>query len=442
MLNFSLGIQGLLDTCALARVRFVLTSRRFVEMTHMEEVMDKMSEKFQILYLEDIRSQISFLDKIGGLLSAYFPELAYHSIRRLTKPDDSAVILFTSGSESRPKGVVLSHTNINANRFQITSSIDFNPQDIVLNVLPMFHSFGLTGGTLVPLLQGIRTFYYPSPLHYRMIPVTAYDINATIFFATDTFLARYARLAHPYDFYSTRYVFAGAEKLQPETRQIWIERFGIQILEAYGTTETSPALSLSTRMHNKIGCVGRFLPAVCHRLKPIEGISRGGQLFVKGPNVMLGYINKETGRINPTTSDFEGSEEKAINGWYDTGDIVCVDDQGFVTILGRVKRFAKIGGEMISLVALEDRINAGWPDDKHVLIAMPDTRKGEQLVLLTTGSMTRDEIANYLKNQGLNELNFPRKIFSTDHIPLLATGKTDLRAAKALVEEFMNEGRE
>lgn len=439
MLNFSLGIQGLLDTCTLAKVRFVLTSRRFVEMAHMEEVIDKMSEKFQILYLEDIRAQISFLAKMGGLVCAYFPELAYRPIRRLTKPEDSAVILFTSGSEGTPKGVVLSHTNINANRFQITSSIDFNPQDIVLNVLPMFHSFGLTGGTLVPLLQGIRTFYYPSPLHYRMIPVTAYDINATIFFATDTFLSRYARLAHPYDFYSTRYVFAGAEKLQPETRQIWIERFGIQILEAYGTTETSPALSLSTRMHNKIGCVGRFLPAIHHRLKPIEGVSMGGQLFVKGPNVMLGYINKETGRINPTTSNFEESKEETINGWYDTGDIVSVDDQGFVTILGRVKRFAKIGGEMVSLVAIEERISAGWSDDKHVLFAFPDTRKGEQLILLTTGPMTRDEIANHLKNQGLTELNFPKKIFYTDHIPLLATGKTDLRAAKALVEEFIHE---
>lgn len=438
MLNFSWGAQSLLDTCSLAKLRFVLTSRRFVEIAHMEETIKLISEKIQILYLEDIRGEISFLAKMGGFLSAYFPELAYRSTCRQVKPEDSAVILFTSGSEGTPKAVVLSHTNINANRFQVASSIDFNPQDIVLNVLPMFHSFGLTGGTLVPLLQGIRTFYYPSPLHYRMIPVTAYDINATIFFATDTFLSRYARLAHPYDFYSTRYVFAGAEKLQPETRQVWMERFGIQILEAYGTTETSPALSLSTRMHNKIGCVGRFLPGIRYHLKPVDGISNGGQLFVKGPNVMLGYINKETGRIIPTTSDVEESEQNTPNGWYDTGDIVSVDEQGFVTILGRVKRFAKIGGEMVSLVAIEDRLNALWPDNKHVLVAFPDTRKGEQLILLTTGTMTRDEIATYLKEQGLTELNFPKKIFYVDHIPLLATGKTDFRAAKSLAESFIS----
>lgn len=275
-----------------------------------------------------------------------------------------------------------------------------------------------------------------------MIPVTAYDINATIFFATDTFLSRYARLAHPYDFYATRYVFAGAEKLQPETRQGWIERFGIQVLEAYGTTETAPALSINTRMYNKIGSVGRFLPAIHHRLKPVEGIPLGGQLLVKGPNVMLGYINQETGRIIPTGSDLRESEGDMREGWYDTGDIVNVDEQGFVTILGRVKRFAKIGGEMISLVAIEDHINARWPENKHVLLAFPDTRKGEQLVLLTTGTITRDEIASYLKTQGFTELNFPKQIFYTDHIPLLATGKVDFQSSKKLAEGFMGGGSE
>jgi acyl-[acyl-carrier-protein]-phospholipid O-acyltransferase/long-chain-fatty-acid--[acyl-carrier-protein] ligase len=436
MLNFSLGTQNLTDTCLLARVRFILTSRRFVEMAHLEESIGALSEKVQILYLEDIRKEVSFLSKIRGLACAYLPELAYGYTRRLTSANDPAVILFTSGSEGAPKGVVLSHSNINANRFQITSSIDFNAQDVVLNVLPMFHSFGLTGGTLVPLLQGIRSFYYPSPLHYRMIPVTAYDINATIFFATDTFLSRFARLAHPYDFYATRYVFAGAEKLQPETRQKWIDRFGIQILEAYGTTETAPALSLNTRMYNKMGSVGRFLPAIEHYLNPVEGIEEGGQLFVKGPNVMLGYINAETGAVVPTSSSF-GESGQAQKGWYDTGDVVSLDPQGFVTILGRIKRFAKIGGEMISLVAIEDRLANLWPDDQHVMVALPDSRKGEQLILLTTGPMTRDEIINQLRAQGLTELNFPRKVMYVDLIPLLATGKTDLRAAKSLAEKCM-----
>lgn len=434
MLNFSLGVQNLVDTCVMARIRFAITSRLFIEKAKMEDYIDKLSEKVQILYLEDIRTQISLFAKLSGFLSTFFPFLAYRSIHRQIKAEDPAVVLFTSGSEGTPKGVVLSHQNINANRYQITSCIDFNPQDIVLNVLPMFHSFGLTGGTLVPLLQGIRTFYYPTPLHYRMIPVTAYDINATVFFATDTFLSRYARLAHPYDFYSTRYVFAGAEKLQPETRQAWIEKFGIQILEAYGTTETSPALSMSTRMHNKIGSVGRFLPEISYYLQPVEGITHGGELHVKGPNVMLGYINPETGRVTPTSSH---AFPEANNGWYDTGDVVSIDDQGFVTILGRIKRFAKIGGEMISLVAIEDRLNALWPAHKHVLFAFPHTRKGEQLILLTTGLMTQEDVTSQLKSQGLTELSLPKKILYVDHIPLLATGKVDLRSAKSLADSLM-----
>ncbi|MBM3633460.1 MAG: acyl-[ACP]--phospholipid O-acyltransferase [Alphaproteobacteria bacterium] len=437
MLNFSLGLQNLQEACNLARTRLVITSRRFIEIAHLEDIVEKLSQHVQILYLEDVRTDIGLFAKIRGLIAAHFPEFFHRFLYHTIKPDDPAVILFTSGSEGTPKAVVLSHTNINANRFQVTSTIDFNAQDIVLNVLPMFHSFGLMGGTLIPLFQGIRAFYYPSPLHYRMVPVTAYDINATIFFATDTFLSRYARLAHPYDFYATRYVFAGAEKLQPETRQVWIERFGIQILEAYGTTETSPALSMNTRMYNKIGTVGRFLPAIQHRLRPVEGISQGGQLLVKGPNIMLGYINHDTSRIIPPRSDFEENNHSSSTGWYDTGDIVSVDEQGFVTILGRVKRFAKIGGEMISLVYIEEIINTFWPESQHVLLAFPDPRKGEKLVLLTTGSLSREEITTHLKSQGLTELNFPRHVFYTDQIPLLATGKVDFPQAKILAENFM-----
>jgi len=375
MLNFSLGSQSIVEMCGIARTRLILTSRKFIKLAKLEEAVEKLSQKVQILYLEDIPTQISLIEKIRGAASAFIPYLAYGRNPYPATPEDPAVILFTSGSEGTPKGVALSHSNINANRFQITTMIDFNPQDVVLSVLPIFHSFGLTGGALVPLLEGIRTFYYPTPLHYRMIPATAYDINATIFFATDTFLKRYARLAHPYDFYSIRYVFAGAEKLQQETQSLWFERFGIQVLEAYGTTETAPALSLNTRMHHKSGSVGRFLPAIQRYLKPEEGISLGGRLFVKGPNIMLGYINPETGRVMHINDDPGFDQEgNTHEGWYDTGDIVSIDDLGFITVQGRIKRFAKVGGEMISLVALEGKINTAWPNDHHVVFAFPDTR--------------------------------------------------------------------
>jgi acyl-[acyl-carrier-protein]-phospholipid O-acyltransferase/long-chain-fatty-acid--[acyl-carrier-protein] ligase len=442
MLNYSLGTQILSDTCQLARIRSVITSRTFIEKAYLVDIIQTLSANVQVIYIEDIRSQISIGEKIYGFWCSLFPETAYRSIRQVTKPEDSAVILFTSGSEGVPKGVGLSHLNLNANRFQVISTVDFNSQDTVLNVLPMFHSFGLTGGTLIPLLQGIRTFYYPSPLHYRTITYVAYDINATIFFATDTFLSRYARLAHPYDFFATRYVFAGAEKLQPETKQLWMERFGIQILEAYGTTETAPALSLSTRMHHKDGYVGRLLPDIQYHLKPVEGISDGGQLLVKGPNVMLGYINSHTGRIVPTSSKFTDFDEESQLGWYDTGDIVRVDEQGFVKILGRLKRFAKIGGEMISLVAIEDRLNVLWPEHKNVMFAVPDARKGEQLILLTTGIITREQISTSLKKQGFTELYFPKTIFHVDQIPLLATGKVDLRGAKSIAESLLAQKNE
>lgn len=436
MLNFSLSSQGLLDSCSLASVRLVLTSRRFVAMARLEESVEELREKVQILYLEDLKTQISLFAQLSGLIKAYFPNLTYRPWNRVVKPDDPAVILFTSGSEGAPKAVVLSHTNINANRFQIISLSDFNSKDLVLNVLPMFHGFGLTGGTLAPLLQGIRTFHYPSPLHYHAIPGIAYDIKATIFFATDTFLNQYARVAHPYDFFSIRYVFAGAEKLQSQTRQLWIERFGIHILEAYGATETAPALCINTRMYHKTGSVGRFLPAIQHYLKPIEGIPCGGQLFVKGPNVMRGYLDAQTKNIIPPSCDLGKGIE---GGWYDTGDIVTVDEEGFVNVLGRIKRFAKIGGEMISLVAIEERLSSCWPDARHVMFSFPDARKGERLVLLTTGSMTREEIANHLKDQGLPELNFPKSIFYVNDIPLLATGKVDFRAARVMIEEQMGE---
>lgn len=417
MLNYSTSEKNLLSACQTAGIQLVVTSRKFISAGKLSALIDRLKvHNIAILYLEDLRDKISPWNKFKGQMAAFIPHVYYKLVNKNRDAETPAVILFTSGTEGTPKGVVLSHKNIQANRYQVSSRIDFGPTDIVFNALPIFHSFGLTGGTLLPVLSGIKTFLYPSPLHYRIIPELVYDTNATLLFGTDTFLAGYARYAHPYDFHSIRYVFAGAEKLQDRTRKIWTENFGVRIFEGYGATETSPILSMNTPMHNRLGSVGRLMPGISYQLQPIPGIENGGKLLVSGPNIMKGYyLSENPGVITPPG-----------NGWYDTGDIVAMDDFGFITIKGRVKRFAKIGGEMVSLMATEEYISELWPQYIHAVVQIPDPKKGEQLVLVTTNPQAnRNDLLNYLQQHTVSEINLPRTILVTDKIPVLGTGKTD-----------------
>lgn len=426
MINFSAGEKAILSACQSAEVKTVLTSRRFIEMGRLTELADAMAEKVKLVYLEDIRDEVGLIDKLWGGLA---PMWAGYFHRRLSiRPDDPAVILFTSGSEGMPKGVVLSHANIMSNIVQLSSRVDFNRQDIVFNCLPMFHSFGLTGGTLLPVLSGVRAFQYPSPLHYRIVPELIYSTNATIMFGTDTFLNGYARMADPYDFYRMRYIFAGAEKVKDETRQLYADRFGVRILEGYGATETAPGLTLNSPMHMKKGSVGRLLPGLEYKLEDVPGVDEGGRLFVRGPNIMLGYYK----------DDKPGQLQPPEEGWYDTGDIVDVDDEGFVTILGRAKRFAKIAGEMVSLSAVEVFVKNTYPEHDHAVVALPDKRKGEQLVLLTTnGKADKAELSKAASEKGLSELSVPKVIVTIDKMPVLGSGKTDYPAVTEHVKENM-----
>lgn len=426
MLNYSTSRKNLMSACKTAAVITVITSRRFIKegkLTHLIEGLE--SAQIKVCYLEDLVQQISPLAKLMGMLASLAPQTYYRFMNKSRDSEATAVVLFTSGSEDVPKGVVLSHKNIQANRFQVSSRIDFGPADIVFNALPVFHSFGLTGGTLLPVLAGIRTFFYPSPLHYRVIPELVYDTSATLMFGTDTFLSGYARFAHAYDFQSVRYVFAGAEKLREETRQLWADKFGVRIFEGYGTTETAPILSLNTPIHTKPGTVGRLMPGMCYRLEAIPGIQNGGKLLVSGPNIMKGYYLPD----QPAVLQPPGE------GWYDTGDIVSVDALGYITILGRVKRFAKIGGEMVSLVAVENYVSQLWPDYNHAVMHLPDPKKGEQIILVTTHSNAqRETLISYAQQHRISVLSIPKTILIIDEIPLLATGKIDYVTLREWVE--------
>ncbi len=416
MLNFSTGAVNMAAACTAAKVKTIITSRRFVEQGGLEETVEFLGRDARVIYLEDVRESLGLKDKLRGLALARMGHAGLKLAGADLDPESTAVILFTSGSEGVPKGVVLSHANVMANAYQVLARVDLNASDIVFNALPMFHALGLSAGVFLPLVAGSRLFLYPSPLHYKIIPELVYDTNATVLFGTDTFLTGYARNAHPYDFYNVRFVVAGAERVKKETREVWMEKFGLRIYEGYGATETAPVLSVNTPMHFRSGTVGRLLPAIEHRIEPVEGIAEGGRLVVKGPNVMKGYLRADT----------PGVIEPPADGWYDTGDIVRVDGDGFVIIEGRAKRFAKIGGEMVSLTAVENVINAAYPEEAHAVVNVPDPKKGEKLVLITTrAGLSRRDLARAVKEAGAPELYVPREILEVEEIPVLGSGKTD-----------------
>jgi acyl-[acyl-carrier-protein]-phospholipid O-acyltransferase/long-chain-fatty-acid--[acyl-carrier-protein] ligase len=427
LLNFSTGIKNMLSCCKAATVKTVFTSKAFIDVADLHNLVKALEDVgIKIVYMESLRKSINSHNKFSGLLKSYFP-LFYHNRYAISKgisATSPAAVLFTSGSEGAPKGVVLSHKNIISNLQQVVSRIDISSSDRLFNALPMFHSFGLTAGTIMPLLSGVFTFLYPSPLHYRIIPEMIYANNSTIFFGTDTFLSGYAKYAHPYDFFSVRYVCAGAEALRNETRKIWMDKFGIRVLEGYGATEASPVISLNTPLHCKNGTAGRMLPSISWKIEPVEGIASGGRLVISGPNVMLGYLKSDKpGVIEPPSYSIDG---KLMQGWYDTGDIVSIDEENYITIEGRVKRFAKIAGEMVSLLMIEEAINTLWPDSRNAAIAISEPKRGEAIMIFTTKKdPSREEIAQFFHSSGYAEIFCPRKVMFIDEIPVLGTGKTD-----------------
>ena len=430
MLNVNAGSGALLSALRTAKISRVYTARALLErLPALADAAAAMEQEngARVEYLEELRGEIGFSEKMAALSASFLPGgWAKVGLAGARADADSPVcVLFTSGSEGAPKGVVLSHRNVACNCAQILSRLDATPADSMLNALPVFHSFGLTAGVVLPVMAGVLAWQYPSPLHYRLIPEVAYLSNATIFFSADTFLANYARAAHPSDFRALRLVFAGAEKLRETTRRAWLDKFGVRILEGYGVTETAPALAFNSPRQNKAGTVGRILAGIEARLDPVEGVESGGRLLVRGPNVMLGYMLAEA----------PGELRRPEGGWHDTGDIAELDGAGYLTIAGRVRRFAKIAGEMAPMNGIEERFRERWPESAFAVVSAADARRGEVLVLATDrAGTTREEAVEVLRAAGMPELWAPRRIVEVKPLPQLPTGKPDYPAISELAK--------
>ena len=421
MLNFTAGSKNLIAACKAAEVTRIVTAKKFIDIAGLESLIEELSASLEIVLLEDVREELKPRDKALALLGPLLPSL----LAATPDPEEPGVILFTSGTEGAPKGVVLSHRNIMANVEQISAHVELEPSDKFFNPLPTFHCYGLTAGALWPILNGHPVVLHPSPLQTKIIPKRIFETGSTVLFATDTFLSQYMRASDEGGMSSLRIAVCGAERVRDETRQAAEKRFGFEVLEGYGVTEGAPVLAANQPGDIRAGTVGKMLPGIETRLEPVEGLDGAGRLHVRGLNIMKGYLSPEQpGVVTPPQG-----------GWHDTGDIVAIDDKGYVSIRGRLKRFAKIGGEMVSLAVVENCASAVWPDNMHAAAILPDPRKGEQIILVTDKKdAERGLLLAWSQSHGVPEIAVPKKIIEVDEVPVLGTGKIDFLAVKTLAE--------
>jgi acyl-[acyl-carrier-protein]-phospholipid O-acyltransferase/long-chain-fatty-acid--[acyl-carrier-protein] ligase len=423
MINFTSGAANILSALKTARVTRIVTAHRFVKLAKLEELVAALSGAAAISYLEDVRAGLTLMDKANAAVGSLMPSL----VAARPHPDSPAVILFTSGTEGAPKGVALSHANILANVAQVRAHIELSTEaDVLLNPLPVFHCFGLSVGTILPLVAGVRVVSHPTPLQPREIVKRIKAHGVTILITTDTFIGQYARAGEEGDLDTVRLAVCGAERVRDETRAFVKKKYGIQILEGYGVTEAAPVIAANQAQANHPGTVGRLMAAMQARLEPVDGIPGAGRLKVKGPNIMLGYL----------LPDAPGAIVPPPDGWHDTGDVASIDEDGFIAIRGRLKRFAKIGGEAVSLAVVENCAAALWPDNAHAAVVVADPRKGEQIVLVTdAGEASRPSLLAWAQHHGVSELAVPRRVLIVPAVPVLGTGKTDYVAVQQMAAQ-------
>ena len=423
MINYTSGAKSITSAINFASIDLVISSKRFVNNADLQKVAEEIEKHTRLFYLEEAGQLIGVFEKVQSALAAFVPLAASRQLYREVEPTSEAVILFTSGSEGDPKAVVLSHQNLLSNLSQVKMLIELKNDDYILNALPFFHCFGLMAGMLLPLIGGTRIYEYPNPLHYRIIPELCFQKKVTCLWGTPTFLRGYGMAATPIDMYSLRFVVSGAEKLSEEIYDLWNDKFGIRIFQGYGVTEASPVIATNYPNQCMKNSVGQLVSQIEHRLRPIAGIPDGGELVVRGPNIMQGYLAKDYGG-----NDFlrKPETEELGTGWYATGDVVKIDENGFLTIVGRIKRFAKIAGEMVSLTAVEELAAKVWPDAQHAAITQPDPKKGEKIILITNQeSAEKSSILKLGRELDYGDFYIPSEIKSVPEIPVLGSGKTN-----------------
>lgn len=449
-LNYTANINALISAIDKAEIRNIYSSRRFMQKLQERGVdLSELQNHATIHYLEDWKNQISSLTKLKVLLASLLlpARLIYTLFGNKVSAQQTAAILFSSGSEGAPKGVELSHINLRANIAQVAHVLDNQMDDRVLSSLPLFHAFGLTATSLMPLIQGLPAICHPDPTDSLTIAKAITKYNATIYCGTSTFLRLFARnhRIDPLLLAPLRLVVAGAEKLRPEVRESFQTKFLKPIIEGYGATETGPVASVNMpnridpksgdiQVSSKIGTVGlplpggRFLIVDPETLEPLPTLEDGLILF-SGPQVLTGYL-KDPEKTQSVLIEIDGKR------WYKTGDKGHLDSDGYLTIVDRYSRFAKIGGEMVSLGAIEEAISAHLPEEIEVAATtIPDTNKGERIVLLIAGERDETIIKGYLEQAKLHPLSKPSKLIPVAALPKLGSGKSDFSLAKKIALE-------